>query len=102
MPNSPFFQKTTDVLPSLKPYYQWEGFHGQEFVSSTNNIFADLQYFINQFEHYELSRDILLPKYDLPDSFQNQNIYLRHLCDVGAKKNIRNLMIKFKIESLLN
>ena len=42
MPNSPFFQKTTDVLPSLKPYYQWEGFHGQEFVSSTNNIFADL------------------------------------------------------------
>ena len=42
MPNSPFFQKTTDVLPSLKPYYQWEGFHGQEFVSSTNNVFADL------------------------------------------------------------
>ena len=43
MPNSPFFQKTTDVLPSLKPYYQWEGFHGQEFVSSTNNVFADLK-----------------------------------------------------------
>ena len=42
MPNSAFFQKTTDVLPSLKPYYQWEGFHGQEFVSSTNNVFADL------------------------------------------------------------
>ena len=42
MTNSSFFQKTTDVLPSLKPYYQWEGFHGQEFVSSTNNVFADL------------------------------------------------------------
>ena len=59
--------------------------------SAFNNIFADLQYFINQFEHYELSRDILLPKYDLPDSFQNQNIYLRHLCDVGAKKKYKKL-----------
>ena len=42
MSNSTFFQKTTNVLPSLKPYYQWDGFNGQEFVSSTNNIFTDL------------------------------------------------------------
>ena len=42
MSNSTFFQKTTHILPSLKPYYQWDGFNGQEFVSSTNNIFTDL------------------------------------------------------------
>ena len=42
MLDSNFFQKTSNVLPTLEPYYQWDGFNGQEFVSSTNNVFVDL------------------------------------------------------------
>ena len=42
MTNSNFFQKTNNVLPSLAPYYQWDGFEGRTNVSSTNNVFADL------------------------------------------------------------
>ena len=42
MTTSGVFEKTNNVLPSLAPYYQWDGFAGRTNVSSINNIFADL------------------------------------------------------------
>ncbi len=48
------------------------------------NIFHDLEYFIDQFEKFDLSRDILLPKYELPKEFNTQIEYLKHLCLEGA------------------
>ena len=42
MKTSDVFEKTNNVLPSLVPYYQWDGFAGRESISSINNIFADL------------------------------------------------------------
>jgi hypothetical protein len=42
MTTSDVFEKTNNVLPSLVPYYQWDGFAGRENISSINNIFADL------------------------------------------------------------
>ena len=42
MTSSSFFQKTTNVLPSFAPYYQWAGWGDKQGAASVNNIFLDL------------------------------------------------------------
>ncbi|MGM5631141.1 DNA polymerase III subunit alpha [Apibacter raozihei] len=53
--------------------------------------------FIKKFEPYQLAREVLLPKFDIPDEFKDpqddidggkrgENAYLAHLTWVGAKK----------------
>ena len=44
---------------------------------------------LSQFEEYNLSREILLPKYDLPDNFKSQIEYLRNLCTKGAEQKYK-------------
>ena len=34
---------------------------------------------------------MLLPQYELPNSFNTQNEYLQHLCDIGAKNKYKTL-----------
>lgn len=68
------------------------------------NIFADLPEAIinvgeilNKIENYKLAREVLLPKFDIPEAFlvaedeldggkRGENKYLRHLTYVGAEK----------------
>jgi len=59
--------------------------------SDLPQAFTSLDQFINQFESYNLERDVLLPQYDLPDGFPTQHDYLKHLCHIGAKKKYSNL-----------
>ena len=81
--------------PKGKGYGKRFGFPNDGFyfksISEMESVFSDLtksfhnlNNFIDKFESYTLETEILLPKYDLPDNFSNQNEYLRHLCYIGA------------------
>ena len=77
LPNENFYFPSTKSMLAL--------------FSDIPEVFENLTHFTTQFENYELSRDILLPQYDLPNSFSSQNQYLRHLCDIGSKKRYKHL-----------
>lgn len=56
-------------------------------------LFADLPEALNNtveladsIEAFELKRDVLLPRYEIPEGFADQDDYLRHLTYVGAEK----------------
>ena len=83
-------------LPNQEYYYKSE--------EEMKNLFADLpeaiiniQEIVDKVEIYSLYRDVLLPKYDIPEEFidpedekdngvRGENAYLRHLTMVGAEK----------------
>ena len=85
------------------------GFPNDEFYMKSSDemklLFADLpeaiintQEIVDKIERYELARDVVLPKFDIPEKFQDprddeddklkigENAYLRHITYVGAKK----------------
>ena len=94
MPNDNFYFKTQEEMVNL--------------FSDLPNVFNDLDYFVQQFDNYTLSRDVLLPRYDLPDSFGTQTEYLRHLCNLGAEKKYGTISsviadrISFEIKTIEN
>lgn len=62
------------------------------------SIFSDLpeaietiSEIVNKIESYTLERDVLLPKFDIPDGFHSEDEYLRHLTFEGAKKKYGEL-----------
>lgn len=85
-----------DALPNDQYYFK-----SQEEMKA---LFADvpeaienIQILIDSIEEYKLSRDVLLPAYDIPDEFKDskdeedggkrgENNFLRHLTYEGAKK----------------
>lgn len=84
------------VLPST--YYYM---HTREEVKAAFHSFTDsiqnYEEFLNRFEPYSLKRDILLPKFDIPEEFKDpqdekdggkrgENAYLRHLTYQGARE----------------
>jgi DNA polymerase-3 subunit alpha len=88
-------------LPNQEYYYK----SGEEM----KNLFADLpeaiiniQEIVDKVEIYSLYRDVLLPKYDIPEEFvdpedekdngvRGENAYLRHLTMVGAEKRYEEI-----------
>ncbi len=85
------------------------GFPNDEFYMKSSDemkvLFADLpqaiintQEVVDKIETYELARDVLLPKFDIPEEFQDprdeeddklkigENAFLRHITYEGAKK----------------
>jgi len=88
-------------LPNQEYYYK----SGEEM----KNLFADLpdaiiniQEIVDKVEIYSLYRDVLLPKYDIPEEFvdpedekdngvRGENAYLRHLTMVGAQKRYEEI-----------
>jgi DNA polymerase-3 subunit alpha len=71
-PNDEFFFKTQDEMAAL--------FHDiPEALDNTNRL-------ISTIEPPKLSRDIVLPNYELPMGFDDQNVFLKHLAYAGCKK----------------
>ena len=63
---------------------------------------SNIQEVVGKIEHYQLAREVLLPAFDIPDEFKNdedakdggkrgENAYLRHLTFEGAKKRYGTL-----------
>lgn len=94
------------------------GFPNDEFYFKSSDemkkLFADLPEsietvgeIIQKIERYKLAREVLLPKFDIPDEFKNEldnedggkrgeNAYLRHLTYEGAKKRYPELTDEIK------
>ncbi len=51
---------------------------------------------IDKVEAYELKRDVLLPKYDIPSEFVTEDDYLKHITYVGAKKRYKEITDEIK------
>lgn len=72
------------------------GFPNEEFYFKTKEemlqLFADMpeaiintEEIVDKIEPIELARDVMLPNFELPDGFDNEDAYLRHLAFEGAK-----------------
>ncbi len=70
--SSDYFFKTKDQMSTL-------------FQDLPNAIDYTMEIF-DKIEELELARDILLPAFPLPEGFDNQDAYLRHLTYEGAKR----------------
>ncbi|OYU84622.1 MAG: DNA polymerase III subunit alpha [Flavobacterium sp. BFFFF2] len=88
LPNQEFYFKSTDEMKQL--FHDWP-----EALLHTQEI-------VDKIEIYNLSRDVLLPKFDIPDEFQvaedesdqgkrGENNYLKHLSFLGAAKRYGEL-----------
>lgn len=106
------------------------GFPNNEFYLKSpeemSELFKDLPEAIettveiaDKIESYSLARDVLLPKFDIPDEFidpqdeldegkRGENAYLRHLCYEGAKKRYEEInkeieeRLDFELETIAN
>ena len=78
------------------------GFPNHEFyfksAEEMNQLFADLpeaiettMEIVEKTEVIKLKRDILLPKYEIPKEFENEDAYLRHLTYEGAAKRYKEI-----------
>ncbi len=70
-PNEEFYFKDTDVMKAL-------------FVDMPEAI-ANTQEIVDKIEPIKLKRDVILPKFDIPEGFEGEDDYLRHLTMEGAK-----------------
>ncbi|WP_075351733.1 DNA polymerase III subunit alpha [Algoriphagus marinus] len=87
-PNDEFYLKTPDEMKKLFADLP-------EAIECTNEIVAKV-------EAYKLAREVLLPKFDIPEEFvhpedsedggkRGENAYLRHLTYEGAKKRYKEI-----------
>ncbi len=69
---------------------------GQEYLKSPDEIakifpqhpeaLENTMEIADKVEIYQLNNEILLPQFPLPDGFDNQDVYLKHLTYIGAKQ----------------
>ncbi len=68
---------------------------------------ANLQEIVDKIEHYELAREVLLPKFEIPEKFlvaedkedrgkRGENTYLKHITYLGAKQRYEELTPEIK------
>ncbi|GAA4280652.1 DNA polymerase III subunit alpha [Gaetbulibacter aestuarii] len=83
LPNQNYYFKSADEMKAL--------------FKDIPEAISNIQEVLDKIEPYQLARDVLLPAFDIPDEFKNEedkfdggkrgeNAYLRHLTYQGAKK----------------
>jgi DNA polymerase-3 subunit alpha len=77
LPNNEFYLKTPQEMKKL-------------FADIPESI-TNISELIDKVEEYPLKRDVLLPKFDIPEGFDGEDDYLRHLTYEGAKKRYPEL-----------
>jgi DNA polymerase-3 subunit alpha len=75
--NDQFYFKTTQEMTQL-----WA--HIPEAIDNTNEI-------VGKVETLKLTKDVLLPNFQIPTNFQSQDDFLEHLTMEGAKKRYRDI-----------
>lgn len=84
--NDQFYFKTGEEMSKL--------FHDlPEAIDNTGEI-------VDKVEHLKLKKDILLPHFKIPDNFEDQDAYLRHLTYEGARERYKD--ITAEVEERLN
>lgn len=92
---------THDILVCLNTGKDYEDpnrmkYSGQEYLKSYNEmlsifpnhpeILENTQDVLNKIEDYNIKKDVILPKFPLPDGFTSEMEYLRHITYEGAEK----------------
>lgn len=72
LPNDQYYFKSSDEMKAL--------------FKDVPDAVINIQEVIDKVAPFELARDVLLPRFDIPDAFENEDDYLRHLTYEGAKK----------------
>lgn len=81
-PNQEFYYKTPDEMKSL--------------FSDLPEAIITISEIVDKIEEFTLGRDILLPKFAIPEEFEGENEFLRHLTYEGAKKKYPELTDEVK------
>jgi DNA polymerase-3 subunit alpha len=76
-PNNEFYFKTSDEMKAL-------------FVDMPQAIMST-QEIVDKIEPIKLSRDVILPNFELPDGFETEDDFLRHITYEGAKPRYEDL-----------
>ena len=83
LPNQEYYFKSSEEMKNL--------------FNDLPEAISNIQEVVDKIEHYQLAREVLLPAFDIPDEFKNdedaidegkrgENAYLKHLTFEGAKK----------------
>lgn len=72
LPNQEYYFKSSDDMKQL--------------FKDIPEAISNIQEVVDKIESYQLAREVLLPKFTIPDDFENEDAYLRHLTYEGAKK----------------
>lgn len=76
-PNDQYYFKSTDEMAAL--------------FSDLPEALACTREIADKIEEYPLERNVLLPRFDIPEGFADEDDYLRHLTYEGAKKRYPEL-----------
>ncbi len=88
LPNQEYYFKSSEEMKSL--------------FKDLPEAITNIQEVVDKIEPFELARDVLLPKFDIPEQFQDkaddqdggkrgENAYLKHLTYQGAKKRYETI-----------
>jgi DNA polymerase-3 subunit alpha len=77
LPNGEFYFKTSDEVKQL--------------FSDLPQAIINIEEILNKIELYDLKRNVLLPKFDIPAGFATEDDYLKHLTFEGAKRRYPDL-----------
>ncbi|MEZ4722721.1 MAG: DNA polymerase III subunit alpha [Flavobacteriales bacterium] len=82
MPNQEFYFKTGDEM--------------KELFKDLPEAIMTVSEIVDKVEEYKLGRDILLPKFAIPEEFDGENEYLAHLTYEGAKEKYGEITDEIK------
>jgi len=82
LPNQEYYFKSPDEMKELF----------KDLPDSITNISE----VVDKVEAFQLAREVLLPKFDIPDEFENEDAYLKHLTFEGAKKRYGDITPEIK------
>lgn len=93
-------------LPNQEYYFK-SGEAMKQLFKDIPEAIVNIEEVVNKIEHYQLAREVLLPKFDIPDDFKHpddvidggkrgENAYLRHLTYKGAEKRYGDLKPEIK------
>ncbi|HZY79700.1 MAG TPA: DNA polymerase III subunit alpha, partial [Cyclobacteriaceae bacterium] len=82
LPNGEFYFKSQDEVKQL--------------FSDLPQAIINIAEILDKIESYELKRNVLLPKFDIPKEFETEDDYLRHLTFEGAKRRYPELTQQIK------
>ncbi|GFZ82052.1 DNA-directed DNA polymerase [Aquaticitalea lipolytica] len=82
LPNQEYYFKSSDEMKLL--------------FKDIPEAISNIEEVVNKIEDYQLAREVLLPKFDIPHAFENEDDYLRHITYEGAKKRYEVLTDEIK------
>lgn len=92
--NSMVDDKERFKFPSSDFYFKTKAEMGRLFADVPESLDNTIEIF-DKIDHLKLARDVLLPAFPLPQGFQTQIDYLRHLTYEGAKKTLRHYYTRY-------